>query len=119
MAAIANPRSFWEEARYQMVCALCGKPGDFHAHHVVAKNYLRRSYGLTGDALYDTRNALRMHRLCHFQFEHAMLELPMTKLLDPNIEYAFEILGAHAFDYLQRQYTGDDPRVTRALELVG
>lgn len=108
---IANPRSFWEEARYQLVCAICGKPGDFHAHHIVDKQVLKNDYGITGDALYDTRNALRLHRHCHFQFHNGRVEIPLSKLKDEMIEYAQQIMGQRAYDYLKRYYSGRDERV--------
>lgn len=111
-----NPRSFREEALFQAVCALCGKRGDFHAHHVVDKQTLRGA-GLPDDALYDTRNALRLcPRKCHFQFEARMVEIPLNHLLDQNIEYAVEVLGrGKAYNYLRRQYSGSDPRVEAIL----
>lgn len=107
---ICNPGSFHAEARYQGLCAVCGKGGAFHAHHVVDKNKLRK-WGLSGNALYDTRNALRLcqemgsvERRCHFQHENCMRRVKTTELTDDNIRYAFEILGAHAADYLRREY---------------
>lgn len=112
---IANPASFWNEARFQVSCFICGKPGDFHAHHVVDKQTLRREYGRTGDSLYDTRNAMRLHRYCHFQFENSRAEIPLTKLKDCMIEYAVEVMGLRAYDYLKRYYSGDDERVEAIL----
>lgn len=108
---IANSHSFWLAAQFQAVCFICGKPGDFHAHHVVDKQLLRREYGRTGDALYDTRNAMRLHRHCHFQFENSRIEIPLKKLKDEMIEYAVEVMGLRAYDYLKRYYSGDDERV--------
>ena len=117
---ISNPKSFHAEARFQRVCMLCGRGGAFHAHHAVEKHILRR----LGVPLYDTRCALRLcapPKPCHLTFEARMLVIPLVKLTDDNIEYAFEVLetdrarevGAPtAFDYLTRRYAGDDPRVT-------
>lgn len=110
-AVIANPSSFWNEARFQLVCFICGKPGDFHAHHVVDKQTLRNDYGITGDAAYDTRNAMRLHRHCHLQFENSRIDIPLTKLTDSMIEYAQEVMGTRAYDYLKRYYSGHDERV--------
>jgi len=124
---VANPSSFKLEARFQRVCANCGGVGPFHAHHVVDKQTLRRQ-GLEKNQLYDTRNALRLcegltTKRCHFQHENLKLRDPWgkvttgklrtTKLLDDNIEYAFEVLGAYAVDFLRQEYDDieHDPRI--------
>lgn len=116
---ICNPSSFHSEARYQGLCAVCGKSGEFHAHHVVDKAKLRK-WGLSGNALYDTRNALRLcqqmggvERRCHFQHENRRRVVKTTELTDDNITYAFELLKAHAIDYLRAEYddTDPDPRI--------
>lgn len=117
---VANPESFWQEARYQRVCAHCNGAGNFHAHHVVDKGTLKRTCGFEGDDLYDTRNALRLceglnTRRCHFNHEFGHVKVKMSELTDDNIEYAFEVLGAAAYDYLHRHYAGGDTRVERAL----
>lgn len=127
---ICNRSSFRLEAQAQRVCAACRKTGPFHAHHVVDKATLR-SYGRTGNAQYDTRNALRLcegldTNRCHFQHENVRpLVRPhegerrtervrTCELTDENITYAFEVLGAYALDYLRREYddTDPDPRLT-------
>lgn len=110
---ICNPSSFRLEARAQRVCAVCQGTGQFHAHHVVDKAILRR-YGRTGNALYDTRNALRLceglgTKRCHFQFENRRIVVTTKMLLDDNIVYAFEVLGIFAADYLRREYDDADP----------
>lgn len=117
---ISDPKSFRLEAAYQRVCALCGKAKPFHAHHVVHQKLI----GRMGLPEYDTRNALRLcapPRHCHLTFEARMLVLPLVKLTDDNIEYAYEVLdtdlarsvGAQpAYDYLVGRYSGEDPRVT-------
>jgi hypothetical protein len=118
-APISNAASFRAEARFQRVCALCGRPNPFHAHHVVEKFILRRM----GVPLYDTRCALRLcapplH--CHLTFEARMLAVPLVALTDDNIAYTYEILdsprarevGAKpAYEYLTSRYAGSDPRV--------
>ena len=121
--AIANPASFRAEARYQRVCAKCGKAGGFHAHHVVDKAILRDRCKLSGDDLYDTRNALRLcegldGNRCHLQFENRRIAITTRMLTDDNIEYAFEVLGAYAYDYLRQEYRDHptpDPRLELAL----
>lgn len=124
MAALANPKSFREEARYQGLCALCGMSGPFHAHHVVDKAKLRDRCGLRGNDLYDPRNAMRLcegldGNRCHMNFENRVVKITTKMLSDQNIEYAFEKLGAYAADYLRAEYDDSDPdfRIELALRL--
>lgn len=116
MSAVNNPESFRAEARYQRVCAGCGKGGKHQAHHVVDRQELRHR----GLKEWDTRNALRLCPLyvpgsCHTGQTNALNRVELVNLTDDNVEYAFEILGAYAFDYLHRHYAGEDPRLDRAL----
>lgn len=119
MPPVCNKASFRAEARYQVVCAYCGKARPFHAHHAVDKAELEKT-GLTGKLLYDTRNALRLCNgptpgtRCHLQFENRRIVITTKMLTDDNIEYAFEKLGASAADYLRREYddvANPDPRI--------
>lgn len=118
--SVANPQSFHAEARWQGVCAWCGKGGPYHAHHVVDQQTLK-GLGISGNALYDPRNALRLcARTCHFQFEWggvAKIELPLTHLPDAAIAYAAEVFvdPGKAYNYLTRRYVGSDPRVDALL----
>lgn len=119
---VANPESFRLEARFQVVCAYCGKSRPFHAHHVVDKAELEKR-GIRGNAQYDTRNALRLcedltrgiEGRCHYQFENRRIQITSTMLKDQNIEYAFEVLGAYAFDYLKQEYA--DVETDRRIQL--
>jgi hypothetical protein len=125
---VANPQSFRLEGRSQIICAKCKKPGKpFHTHHVVDQAILKNRCGLRGNALYDTRNALRLCQAlgdpdcrCHFQHENrvAGCVVKTTDLTDDNLEYAFEMLEGYAPDYLRREYDDSerDPRIER-LEL--
>lgn len=124
MPPIANPASFRQEARWQRVCARCGAGGGFHAHHVVDKAKLKARCKLSGNDLYDTRNALRLceglgTKRCHLQFENRRVVVTTAMLKDENIEYAFEKLGAYAADYLRAEYddSSPDPRIELALQL--
>lgn len=105
-----------------MVCARCGKPGPFHAHHVVDKQTLK-NWGVPEADRYDTRNAMRLCEgldtaKCHMRFEKKVVgfEIALTKLSDDHIEHAFEKGGTRAYNFLKREYTGEDPRVERKLE---
>src|SRR4051812_29190541 len=114
---VANPQSFRLEARSQLVCAVCQKPGKpFHAHHVVDKAILKSRCGVRGNALYDTRNALRLCQAlgdpncrCHFQHEGSRRKVKTAELTDDNIAYAFEVLDEYAADYLRNEYDDADP----------
>lgn len=113
---VRNPLSFRQEARWQRVCAVCKQAREFHAHHVVDMQTLRNQCGIVGNAAYDTRNALRLCQAlgdpevrCHFQHEHSMRNVKTKELRDENVEYAFEVLGAYAYDFLRREYDDSEP----------
>lgn len=111
---ISNPASFRAEARWQRVCALCGNGGAWHSHHGVFKKLLKQR----GLPLYDTRNAIRLCPNCNLGLENRSVRFPLAKLTDQCIEYAFEVLGAYAYDWLKRTYDGDDDRVEIRLAFV-
>lgn len=113
MLAVDSPESFWQAARYQRVCAICGRAGgrpDFrgriwHAHHTVPRQLLRR----LGLPEWDPRGALRICTDCHMQDDAGALEV--RHLTAENICYAWEVLGVTVVQ-LERKY-GDfdhDPR---------
>lgn len=104
--------AFWAAAEAQRVCAKCGKPTrTWDAHHVVEKQELRNR----GLDVWDPRNALRLcgkfGPTCHGQHTNAAERVPLSALTDENIEFAFDVLGAFAYDYLKRRYAGEDWRV--------
>lgn len=109
--ALYTATQFWEAARAQRVCAVTRKGGDFEAHHVVEKDYLKRM----GRDPWDPRNALRLLTRVHVAHTSAMERVPACCLTDANIEFAFEMLGAGAHFYLRRHYPGYDPRIELAL----
>lgn len=112
-----NRESFELEARYQGQCAGCGSIDKLHwqAHHVVYRQECRRRRA----AEWDPRDALRVCTFdivgCHYRHHDGTQTTPLTtsKLLDCNIEFAFEILGVFAVDYLRRHYddSSPDPRL--------
>lgn len=121
---VSNPQSFRNEARFQRVCARrdCQRGGSFHAHHVVDEAILRDRCHIPKKDRYDTRNALRLcqglgdpDRRCHFSHEHRVegYVVKTVELTDDNLEYAFEVLGDYAADYLRREYDDSelDPRI--------
>lgn len=122
---VSNPQSFRAEAAYQIACLACGAIGKpFHAHHVVDKAELK-SWGIPEADRYDTRLAARLcspgaPNNCHLQFENRRVVIPLTALSDDHIEAAFEHAERHglatrAYEYLKREYSGDDIRVEEML----
>lgn len=108
---------FHEAAALQGLCqnSACGRSTYvWDAHHVVEKKYLKK-HGLP---LFDPRNALRLCESCHSRHTTASQRIPMESLRDENIDYAFEILGAYAYDYLHRYYDGTDGRVQASLDIL-
>lgn len=117
----SNLRAFLQAAWEQRACAVSEDGRDFvdgqknwEAHHVVEKRWLRANYL----PLYDRRNALRLRPDVHHLHTVGAKRVPLRVLTDENIEYAFEVMGASAYDYLTRLYDGDDPRVERAFEIA-
>jgi hypothetical protein len=107
---ISDPRAFWEEARYQRACAQCDSTGRFEAHHIIEKQWLKR-HGFEWRDRYDTRAALRLCLLCHHGQTSKLKKVELKNLTLDNLEYAFEVMGAAAADYLHRHYEGPDRRV--------
>lgn len=111
---------FREAARLQRCCAVCGSTGAWQAHHVVSQGFLKRNG--RKDLLNDERNALRLCCVpisegsnCHAQHEHARRRVCVSELTQENIDFAYEVLGEFAFDYLQRYYRCDDESREREL----
>jgi hypothetical protein len=108
--SISNPASFRAEAQFQRVCAVCGNPGEFDAHHVVAKQTLKKR-GLV-HRLYDPRNALRLCDRCHAEETACTLKVDTSELTDDNICFVWEVLKEAGQNYLERHYTGVERRYT-------
>lgn len=113
-SAISDPHSFWLQARSQGVCTICRRGGDFSAHHVVFRRWLKKNH----KPLHDPRNARRLCPSCNLNFEARSIEFPLERLLDVNIDYAFEVMDAYAYDWLRQNYSGDDPRLDVMLNVV-
>lgn len=87
---------------------MCGAVGsDWHPHHVVYVQHLRAE----GHPIYDSRNSMRLCVVCHASHHNRSKVIPLSKLLDMHIDYAFEKLGVRAHSYLLRLYGGEDDRV--------
>lgn len=115
----ANPRYLGEKGRRARwkaskasCCVRCGTERRLQLHHVVYEQEIRR---LDGD-VYDPRASLTLCIECHVQHHKALRHtIPLVLLRDENYEFAFELLGAAAFDYLTRRYAGKDPRLRKWL----
>lgn len=81
-------------------------------HHVVYRQHIRAH----GGDQWDSRDALLLCAACHQSHHHRGRVLPLTALRDENCEFAFELLGTAAYDYLRRYYAGEDPRLDALLE---
>lgn len=83
------------------------------AHHVVYKRDLKER----GLFLWDPRDGMALCRTHHWNHHYgtAKKTLPLTLLTEAHLDFAFEALGAYAFDYLARRYRGDDPRLEARL----
>lgn len=104
-----NHRLFQEAAWDQRVCAVSGKKGAWHPHHVIYEQHLRDR----NLPIFDTRNSLRLNPHVHWSHHKGFRRVKTKELKDKNIEYAFLVLGAYAQDYLRRYYddTDPDPRI--------
>lgn len=52
---------------------------------------------------------------CHASHHNRSKIIPLAKLKDMHFQYAFEKMGARAYDYLKRLYGGGDDRLDRWL----
>lgn len=68
-----------------------------------------------GAMLKDRRNLVPVAFGCHADHHTGAKRLPLAVLPDSVFEFAFELLGPAAFDYLGRRYGGDDARLDALL----
>lgn len=76
-----------------------------HEHHVIYRQVLRKR----GLDEFDPRNAMKLCVSCHSSHHRRGKIIPTSALLDRHIEYAFEVLGIYAMDYLRRYYDDAEP----------
>jgi hypothetical protein len=110
-----NDRIEGERFRSQMkeVCEApwCDGRGPFDSHHVIYRQEVRRRGGDQGDP----ENSLTLCHGCHSSHHRRGRVIPLTALRDENIQWAFGLMGAAAYNYFKRSYAGDDPRIDAAL----
>lgn len=97
----------WNAARGSVCVGCGGRCGPLVQHHIVTAQEVRRR----GGAIWDPRNALTLGAYCHAQHHAHVQPIPLVYLPDAALEFAFELLGPAAFDYLGRRYGGDDARL--------
>jgi hypothetical protein len=104
--------SFPPDSDPELRCRSCQKRGA-HQHHVVRAQDVEKWHGDTKDR----RNALRVCWDCHekHHLSGRPVKLKTSILRDENIEFAFELMGAAAADYLRGKYddSAGDPRIER------
>jgi hypothetical protein len=106
-----SDRRRFQRAKGELRCRACLTKRAAHSHHVVYEAELKRR----GLPKYDKANMMALCLDCHFAHHKASRRIPLLLLSDANLEYAFNLLGAYAFDYLNRRYAGSDPRLDEAL----
>lgn len=84
-----------------------GKSRRLAEHHVVYEQEIRRRKGDIADG----RNALCLCQSCHAAHHHRNRPVLLRALRDENYEFAFELMGPAAYEYLRRRYGGSDPRL--------
>lgn len=104
----------WNRAARRQRCECCKVRAAKQGHHVVYKQELRRRNW----PLYDLRDQMPLCDDCHDKHHSPNWKIPLATISDATIDFAFGLLGAFAFDYLRRRYSGDDPRLKQRLELA-
>lgn len=68
--------------------------------------------------LRDTRNLVPIAFGCHQGHHSGHRRLPLSCLPDSVFEFAAELMGPAAYDYLHRHYGGHDPRADMLLSAI-
>jgi hypothetical protein len=108
-----NRRGF-QRAKGGLRCRMCLTRRAVHSHHVVYEAELRRR----GLPKYDYANLMALDFDCHLSHHNGSQRIPLSLLSDENLDYAFNILGAYAYDWLGRRYAGTDPRLDERLRQI-
>lgn len=102
--------TFWDGHDH---CQHCGQaPLLLERHHVVYQQHAKRE----GANPHDARNALTLCPGCHAGHHNRKNPINVSTLHDANFEYAAEVFGLGAYDYLRRYYTGEDERLYDLLQ---
>lgn len=106
-----NDRRRFQRAKGGLRCRVCLMKRAAHTHHVFYEGELRRR----GLPKYDHANLMALCVDCHFNHHNGSKRIPLSLLTEENLEYAFNILGAYAYDWLRRRYAGEDLRLEERL----
>ena len=104
----------WYESKGDS-CLVCGRTrrsARLALHHAILEQSIRRE----GGDWYDTRVGMTLCESCHQAHHRRVRVIPLVLVPDSAIEFAYELLGPGAYDYLLRHYQGPDPRVDALLE---
>lgn len=97
-------------------CVIC-KSKRVVSHHTVYEQEVRRR---DRSLIWDVRNRTPICGRDHMRHhDDSPWKIPLAKLPDAAIEFAIDLLGPFAYDYLRRHYSGDDPRLDAALNKPG
>jgi 5-methylcytosine-specific restriction endonuclease McrA len=78
---------------------LCGAPAE-QVHHWLYRQHVTRH----GGDLDDRRNLVGLCYDCHRRHHSRHAVIPFTAIPEPAREFAQELMGDHADDYLHRRY---------------
>lgn len=81
-------------------CAVCRSTHGLQRHHVVYEQHVRAANG----DVYDQRNGLTLCHKCHSGHHQGNHRLTASLLTVENREFAYELLGEAAADYVSRYY---------------
>lgn len=94
-----------------MRCLMCPARA-VHDHHAIYRQEIARRKGDQKDP----RNLVPLCFDCHGAHHGRSRVIFLTDLPDSVYEFATELMGPAAFDYMSRRYSGGDPRLLRILE---
>lgn len=89
----------------------CGQRALPYRHHVVYKQEIVRR----GGNVDDPRNLVPIAFDCHGDHHGRARPFELGRLPDSAFEFAAELMGPAAFDYLRRRYSGEDSRLEALL----
>lgn len=99
-------------------CCRCGARSRLVLHHVIWEQHVRAARG----DVFDPRNGLTLCHDCHVDYHAGPASsthkpIPLRCLRNDTFDFMYELLGAAAYDYLQRRwYSGEDPRLDALLD---
>jgi hypothetical protein len=100
---MGTERSFRKAGR-GLKCRVCLFKRSVHSHHVIYEQELRNR----GLPIFDRRNCMAICKTCHERHHTRARIIPVASIADETLEYAFEVLGLYAYDYLRRVYEPHD-----------